>query len=53
MPQPVGPGTGILIPYRPRTVVFYAADNDIAAGETSPQVADGKPCKELLGKAGG
>jgi len=30
----------ILIPYRPRTVVFYAGDNDIAADETPQQVAD-------------
>ena len=28
----------ILIPYRPRTVVFYAGDNDIAAGKTPERV---------------
>lgn len=28
----------ILTPYRPRTVVFYAGDNDIAAGKTPEQV---------------
>ena len=30
----------ILLPYQPRTVVFYAGDNDIAAGESSKQVVD-------------
>jgi len=38
----------ILIPYRPRTVVFYAGDNDIAAGETPQQVAD--DYKALVGR---
>jgi len=28
----------ILIPYRPRTIVFYAGDNDIARGKTPEQV---------------
>lgn len=30
----------ILLPYRPRAVVFYAGDNDTAAGRTPQQVAD-------------
>ena len=30
----------ILLPYRPHTIVFYAGDNDIAAGESSKQVVD-------------
>lgn len=29
----------IVLPYRPRTVVLYAGDNDIAAGRTPEQVA--------------
>jgi lysophospholipase L1-like esterase len=28
----------IVVPYRPRTVVFYAGDNDLAAGHTTEQV---------------
>ncbi|MFN7139336.1 MAG: SGNH/GDSL hydrolase family protein [Limisphaerales bacterium] len=28
----------IVLPYRPRTVVFYAGDNDLAAGNTPQQV---------------
>ena len=28
----------ILLPYRPRTIVFYAGDNDIAAGESPQQI---------------
>ncbi|MBC8135976.1 MAG: hypothetical protein H8F28_08840 [Fibrella sp.] len=28
----------IILPYNPRTVVFYAGDNDIAAGHTNEQV---------------
>jgi len=30
----------ILIPYQPQTVVFYAGDNDIAAGRSPAQVVD-------------
>jgi lysophospholipase L1-like esterase len=30
----------ILLPYQPRTVVFYAGDNDVASGESSQQVVD-------------
>ena len=30
----------ILLPYRPRTVVFYAGDNDIAAGKSPKQVVE-------------
>jgi lysophospholipase L1-like esterase len=30
----------IVIPYKPRMVVFYAGDNDLAAGHTPEQVAD-------------
>jgi len=30
----------LVIKHRPRTVVFYAGDNDIAAGKTPQQVAD-------------
>ncbi len=29
----------IVVPYRPRTIVFYAGDNDIASGKTAEQVA--------------
>jgi lysophospholipase L1-like esterase len=29
----------IVLPYRPRTIVFYAGENDIAAGKTPEQVA--------------
>ncbi len=29
----------ILLPYRPRTIVFYAGDNDIANGKSAEQVA--------------
>ncbi len=29
----------IVVPYRPRTIVVYAGDNDIAAGKTPEQVA--------------
>lgn len=29
----------IVLPYRPRTIVFYAGDNDIAAGKTPERVA--------------
>ncbi|MDP6635244.1 MAG: GDSL-type esterase/lipase family protein [Phycisphaerae bacterium] len=37
----------ILLPYQPRTVVFYAGDNDIAAGESPKQVVD--DYKALIG----
>lgn len=30
----------IVLPYRPRTIVLYEGDNDIAAGRTPQQVAD-------------
>jgi lysophospholipase L1-like esterase len=30
----------IIFPYEPRTIVFYAGDNDIAGGRTPEQVAD-------------
>ncbi len=30
----------ILLPYRPKTIVFYAGDNDIASGESAQQVVD-------------
>jgi lysophospholipase L1-like esterase len=30
----------IVIPYRPRTVVFYAGDNDVEANHTPGQIAD-------------
>ncbi|MCB9769303.1 MAG: hypothetical protein H6751_13210 [Candidatus Omnitrophica bacterium] len=30
----------ILIPYHPKTVVFYAGDNDIAAGKSAEQVLE-------------
>jgi lysophospholipase L1-like esterase len=30
----------IILPYRPRTIVFYAGDNDIANGKSAKQVAD-------------
>jgi lysophospholipase L1-like esterase len=30
----------IVLKYKPRTIVFYAGDNDIAAGKTPQQVAD-------------
>ena len=30
----------ILLPYQPKTIVFYAGDNDIAAGESAQQVID-------------
>lgn len=30
----------IILPYRPRTIVFYAGDNDIANGKSAEQVAD-------------
>lgn len=30
----------IVLPYRPRTIVLYAGDNDIASGRTPQQVAD-------------
>ncbi|MBI2299353.1 MAG: hypothetical protein HYU66_10500 [Armatimonadetes bacterium] len=30
----------IILPYEPATIVFYAGDNDIAAGETPEQVRD-------------
>ncbi len=28
----------IIVPYRPRTIVFYAGDNDLASGKTPEQV---------------
>ena len=30
----------IILPYRPRAIVFYAGDNDIAAGKTTAQICD-------------
>jgi lysophospholipase L1-like esterase len=30
----------ILVPYKPRTIVFYAGDNDLAGGRSPKQVAD-------------
>ena len=30
----------IVLPYRPRTIVFYAGDNDVAAGHSPQQVAE-------------
>ncbi|NUQ66342.1 MAG: hypothetical protein HUU20_28095 [Pirellulales bacterium] len=38
----------IVLPYRPRVIVFYAGDNDIAAGKTPEQVAD--DFKAFVGK---
>jgi len=30
----------VVAPYQPRAIVFYAGDNDVAAGKTAEQVAD-------------
>lgn len=49
----------ILLPYRPRSVVFYAGDNDLAAGKTPEEVfadykkmsaiiSDKLPCTEFI-----
>lgn len=38
----------IILPYKPKMIVFYAGDNDIAAGKSPEQVA--KDFETLLGK---
>ncbi|MBN1341696.1 MAG: hypothetical protein JXQ73_03400 [Phycisphaerae bacterium] len=38
----------IILPYRPKIVVVYDGDNDLAAGKTPEQVFD--DCKALVGK---